>query len=108
MPEIKIKIIQLKTIKSVCPISGCMINKLEIKITRRSDSRYFKFKFVNFCEEIIKLITTIKNGFTNSMGCILGKIIKSIHLLEPFISTPKIGTKNNNIKDKIKIKMDNL
>ena len=81
---------------------------LEIKITKQSDSRYFKFKFVNFCEQIIKLITTIKKGFTNSIGCILGKIIKSIHLLEPFISIPKIGTKNNRINDKQKINMDNL
>jgi len=108
MPEMKISINQLIPIKSVCPISGWRINKLETKIINRNDIRYFKFKFVNFCEQIIKQMTTIKKGFTNSTGCILGKIIKSIHLLEPFISTPTIGTKNKRIKDKQKIIIDNL
>ena len=42
------------------------------------------------------------------MGCILGSIIKSIHLLEHFISTPIKGTKNNNIKDRQKINIEIL
>ena len=75
---------------------------------KRNVSRYFKLKFVNFWEQIIKLITTIKKGLTNSIGCNLGRIIKSIHLLEPFISIPKIGTKNKRIKEKQKIVIDNL
>tara|TARA_Y100001958_G_C20762770_1_gene242087 strand:- start:84 stop:245 length:162 start_codon:yes stop_codon:yes gene_type:complete len=53
-------------------------------------------------------MTTTRKGLTNSMGCILGKIIKSIHLLEPFISVPKNGTNNNRNKDKQKKIIDNL
>ena len=36
---------------------------------------------------------TIKNGFKSSIGWNLGKNIKSIHLFDPFTSTPAIGTK---------------
>ena len=36
---------------------------------------------------------TIKNGFKSSIGWNLGKNIKSIHLFDPFTSTPTIGTK---------------
>ena len=48
------------------------------------------------------LIITIKKGFTNSIGCILGNINKSIHLFEPLISTPIKGTSNNKTNDKQK------
>ena len=51
---------------------------------------------------MIMLIITIKKGFTNSMGCTLGNITKSIHLFEPLISTPIMGTSNNKINDKQK------
>ena len=43
---------------------------------------------------------TIKNGFKSSIGWNLGKKIKSIHLLEPFISIPIMGTKIKKIKHK--------
>ena len=94
MPEIKIKTNQLKPIKRVWPISGWSIKRLDINIVNKKDKKYFKLKSVYFWEQIIILIITIKKGFTNSIGCILGNTNKSIHLLEPLISTPIIGTRN--------------
>ena len=102
IPEIKIKTNQLKPIKRVWPISGWSIKRLDIKIVNKKVKKYFKLKLVNFWEQIIMLIITIKNGFTNSIGCILGKTNKSIHLFEPLISTPMIGTRNNKTNDKKK------
>ena len=47
---------------------------------------------------------TIKNGFTSSIGWNFGKKGKSIHRLDPLISTPKIGIKKRN---KMEIKNKN-
>ena len=102
IPEIKIKTNQLKPIKRVWPISGWSIKRHDINIVNKKDKRYFKLKLVYFWEQIIILIITIKKGFTNSIGCILGNITKSIHLFEPLISTPIMGTSNNKINDKQK------
>ena len=102
IPQIKIKTNQLKPIKRVWPISGWSIKRLDINIVNKKDKKYFKLKFEYFWEQIIILIITIKKGFTNSIGCILGNTNKSIHLLEPFISTPIIGTRNNKTNDKQK------
>ena len=43
-------------------------------------------------------MTIIKKGISNSIGWNLGKKNKSIHLFDPFTSTPIIGTKNKEIK----------
>ena len=102
IPEIKIKTNQLKPIKRVWPISGWSIKRLDINIVNKKVKKYFKLKLVYFWEQIIILIITIKKGFTNSIGCILGNTNKSIHLLEPLISTPIIGTRNNKTNDKQK------
>ena len=102
IPEIKIKTNQLKPIKRVWPISGWSIKRLDINIVNKKDMKYFKWKLVYFWEQIIILIITIKKGFTNSIGCTLGNTNKSIHLLEPLISTPIIGTRNNKTNDKQK------
>ena len=51
----------------------------------------------------IRLIKIIKNGLTNSIGWNLGRKYKSIHLWALFTSTPRIGTKDNEINDKRKI-----
>ncbi len=102
IPEIKIKTNQLKPIKRVWPISGWSIKKLDTKIVNKKVKKYFKLKLVYFWEQIIILIITIKKGFTNSIGCILGNTIKSIHLFEPLISTPMTGTRNNKTNDKKK------
>ena len=48
---------------------------------------------------------TTKKGFKNSTGWNLGKMGKSNHLFEPFISTPKIGVSNSEIKKKINNKI---
>ena len=102
IPEIKIKTNQLKPIKRVWPISGWSIKRLDINIINKKDKKYFKLKLVYFWEQIIILIITIKKGFTNSIGCILGNTNKSIHLLEPLISTPIIGSRNNKTNHKQK------
>ena len=102
IPEIKIKTNQLKPIKRVWPISGWSIKRHDINIVNKKDKKYFKLKLVYFWEQIIILIITIKKGFTNSIGCILGKIGKSIHLFEPLISIPIMGTSNNKTNDKQK------
>ena len=44
----------------------------------------------------------IKKGFNTSIGWNLGRNIKSIHLLDPFISMPTIGTKNKATRETIK------
>ncbi len=102
IPEIKIKTNQLKPIKRVWPISGWSIKRHDINIVNKKDKKYLKLKLVYFWEQIIILIITIKKGFTNSIGCILGNTSKSIHLFEPLISTPIMGTSNNKTNDKQK------
>ena len=49
----------------------------------------------------VKIVAIIinKKGFTISIGWNLGIPGKSIHLIEPFTSTPKKGTKAKNIKE---------
>ncbi len=44
-------------------------------------------------------IKIIMNGLTNSTGWKLGRKKRLIHLLDPFISVPKNGTKNKKNKD---------
>ena len=50
----------------------------------------------------------IKNGFRTSMGWNLGKKNKSIHLFEPLTSTPMNGTKNKEIREIKKRKIEYL
>ena len=60
--------------------------------------------FVYFWLLKIILINIIKKGLTNSIGWNRGKKLRSIHLLEPFTSTPIKGTKikkTNEIKKNI-------
>ena len=102
IPEIKIKTNQLKPIKRVWPTSGWSIKRPDTKIVIKKVKKYFRLKLLYLWEQIIILIITIKKGFTNSIGCILGNTNKSIHLLEPLISTPIIGTRNNKTNDKQK------
>ena len=55
--------------------------------------------FVYFWLLKIILINIIKKGLTNSIGWNRGKKFRSIHLLEPFTSTPIKGTKIKKIND---------
>ena len=59
--------------------------------------------FIFFSLLRIKLIKTIKNGFTNSIGWNLGKKYKSIHLWALFTSMPIIGTRNREIRENKKM-----
>tara|TARA_B110000444_G_C18739168_1_gene547138 strand:- start:48 stop:389 length:342 start_codon:yes stop_codon:yes gene_type:complete len=103
IPETKINISQLNPINKVCPKSGCKTKSDPIKHVNKKEITNFIVKLDNFLFEIIKASIMIKKGFTNSTGCNLGKKIKSNHRVDPFTSTPIIGTKNNRIKDNKKI-----
>ena len=50
----------------------------------------------------------IKNGFKSSIGWNLGIKGMSIHLLDPFTSTPKKGTKIKKNKNNIKNNLETL
>ena len=103
IPEIKINVIQLNPINNVCPKSGCMTNSIMIDIVNKKEIVNFKVKLDNLLLEIIRPKIIIKKGLTNSIGCNLGKKNKSNHLFDPLTSTPIIGTKSSNKKDKKKI-----
>ena len=62
--------------------------------------KYLKYKLFFFKHKSIDSIT-IKKGLISSIGWNLGKIPKSIHLLDPFTSIPKKGTRINNNKKTI-------
>ena len=100
IPDVKIKIAQEKTTNKVCPISGWIISNNEIVEIRKAENKYFEIIFNLLLQKIIARITT-KKGFKTSIGWNLGKKNKSIHLFDPFTSTPIIGTKT---RDKIEIK----
>ena len=100
IPEVKIKIAQEKTTNKVCPISGWIISNNEIVEIRKAENKYFAIIFNLLLQKIIARIM-IKKGFKTSIGWNLGKKNKSIHLFDPFTSTPIIGTKT---RDKVEIK----
>ncbi len=103
IPEVKIKIDQLKKTNSVCPISGWIANNMATPKVVKNEIKYFRYIFENFWLLKIILIKIIKKGLTNSIGWNLGKKYKSIHLFEPFTSIPIIGTKIKKIKENKKI-----
>ena len=74
---------------------------------KKIDIKYLNKIFDLISHRIVAKII-IKNGFRTSMGWNLGKKIKSIHLFEPLTSTPMIGTKNNEIKEIKKRKIEYL
>ena len=51
---------------------------------------------------------TIKKGFKSSIGWNLGKKGTSIHLFDPFTSTPKKGTRIKKNKNNIKNNLETL
>ncbi len=105
IPETKIKIDHIQKIKIVCPTSGWRANNNATQRAIKNVNTYFIFILVYFLLLKIKLIKTIKNGFTTSIGWNLGNKYRSIHLFEPFTSIPINGTKIRKINDtKNKIK----
>ena len=98
IPDIKIKIAQEKITSKVCPISGWIISNNEIIEIKTVESKYLARIFSLLLQRIVAKIM-IKKGFKTSIGWNLGKINKSIHLFDPFTSTPIIGTKKRDKKE---------
>ena len=100
IPDVKIKIAQEKITSRVCPISGWIISNNEIEEIKTVEIKYLARMFNLLLQRMVARII-IKKGFKTSIGWNLGKKNKSIHLFDPFTSTPIIGTKKRN---KIEIK----
>ena len=92
MPETKIRVSQTIAISNVWPKSGWEINNINIGKSIRLLNKYLKYKLFFFKHNRVDKIT-IKKGLISSIGWNLGKIPKSIHLLDPFTSIPINGTK---------------
>ena len=92
IPEVKIITVHEKTTNKVWPISGWIIRNNEIMEITTVESKYLLIIFNFWLQRIVARII-IKKGFKTSMGWNLGKKNKSIHLFDPFTSTPIIGTK---------------
>ena len=103
IPDVKIKIDQLKKTKSVCPISGCIASSKAIHNVIEKEIKYLAKILEYFWLHKIVLIKIIKKGFTSSIGWNRGKKFRSIHLLDPLTSIPINGTKIKKIKDNKKI-----
>ena len=100
IPEVKIKTAKEKITNKVCPISGWIISNNETIEIKKAENKYLAIIFSLLLQRIIARIMT-KKGFKTSIGWNLGKKNKSIHLFDPFTSTPIIGTKK---RDNIEIK----
>ena len=103
----KIRAAQQNITNKVWPISGWAINNKEMKDIKKIDMKYLNKIFDLISHKIVAKII-IKNGFRTSIGWNLGKKNKSIHLLEPLTSTPMNGTKNKEIKEPKKSKIEYL
>ena len=107
MPDVNIRAAQQNTTNKVWPMSGWIINNKEIAEIKIADAIYLNNKFDLLLHKIVAKIIT-KNGFRTSMGWNLGKKNKSIHLLDPLTSTPTNGTKNKEISEIKKRKIEYL
>ena len=103
----KIRADQQNTTNKVCPISGWAIKSKEITDIKIIDIKYLNKIFDLISQKIVAKII-IKNGFKTSIGWNLGKKNKSIHLLEPLTSIPMNGTKNKEISEIKKRKIEYL
>ena len=107
IPDVKIRTAQQNITNKVWPISGWAINNKEMKDIKKIDIKYLNKIFDLISQKIVAKII-IKNGFKTSIGWNLGKKNKSIHLLEPLTSTPMNGTKNKEISEIKKRKIEYL
>ena len=103
----KIRAAQQNTTNKVWPISGWVIKSKEMTDIKIIDIKYLNKIFDLISHKIFAKMTT-KNGFRTSMGWNLGKKNKSIHLLDPLTSTPINGTKNKQISEIKKRKIEYL
>ena len=107
IPEVKIKTAQEKTTNNVWPISGWIIKSEDIIDIKIVDIKYLN-KIFNLLPHKIVAKIIMRNGFRTSIGWNRGKKNKSIHLLEPLTSTPIKGTKNKEISEIKKRKIEYL
>ena len=103
----KIRTAQQNTTNKVWPISGWAIKSKEITDIKIIDIKYLN-KIFNLLSHKIVAKIMIKNGLRTSTGWNLGKKNKSIHLLDPLTSTPMTGTKNKEISETEKRKIEYL
>ena len=103
----KIRVAQQNTTNKVWPISGWTIKSKEMVDIKITDIKYLNKIFDLISHKIVAKIIT-KNGFRTSIGWNLGKKNKSIHLLDPLTSTPTNGTKNKEISEIEKRKIEYL
>ena len=103
----KIRVAQQNTTNKVWPISGWVTKSKEITDIKIIDIKYLNKIFDLMSQKIVAKII-IKNGFKTSIGWNLGKKNKSIHLLDPLTSTPMNGTKNKEISEIKKRKIEYL
>ena len=107
IPDVKIRTAQENTTNKVWPISGWIIKSKEMIDIKIIDIKYLNKIFDLISHKIVAKII-IKNGFKTSIGWNLGKKNKSIHLLDPLTSTPINGTKNKEISEIKKRKIEYL
>ena len=107
IPDVKIRVAQQNTTNKVWPISGWTIKSKEMIDIKIIDIKYLNKIFDLLSHKIVAKII-IKNGFKTSIGWNLGKKNKSIHLLDPLTSTPINGTKNKEISEIKKRKIEYL
>ena len=107
IPDVKIKTDQEKTTNKVWPISGWTISKRDTIEIVDVVNKYLIVKLVFSLQRMVAK-NTIKKGLSTSIGWNLGKKNRSIHLLEPLTSTPKIGTNTNKNKKKKKSTIEYL
>ena len=107
IPDVKIRTAQENITNKVWPISGWTIKSKQMIDIKIIDIKYLNKIFDLISHRIVAKII-IKNGFRTSMGWNLGKINKSIHLLDPLTSTPTNGTRNKEISEIKKRKIEYL
>ncbi len=107
IPDVKIITAQQNTTNKVWPISGWAIKSKEMTDIKIIEIKYLNKIFDLLSYKIVDRII-IKKGFRTSMGWNLGKKNKSIHLFEPLTSTPINGTKNKEISEIKKRKIEYL
>ena len=93
IPETNMRLNQRHSTSNVWPISGCKNNKMIIGMIGIKLKRYLAYLLEYLSDVSIIDSMIIKNGLRISIGWNLGKKNISNHLLEPFTSTPIIGTK---------------
>ena len=99
-PEINTVNIQLPVNKIDWPKSGWSTNKIITELKSKKLKKYFIWELSNFFKVNIFTVINIKNGFNISIGCNLKKD-KSNQRLAPFTSTPIIGTRARERKERI-------